>query len=71
MVPPTCLADDVQRSLQVSSSSEIVTAVYSHEIPRSVIASLAPLVFDAADRMDEVSSWILHDAAELSALVFA
>jgi N-acetylglucosamine kinase-like BadF-type ATPase len=70
--PATCLLQDVQKTLQISSPAEIVTAVYSHEVPRAVIASLAPLVFDAADRQDVVSCDILNSAAtELAAMVVA
>ena len=70
--PATCLVDDVLQQLQISSAAEIVTAVYSHEIPRSVIDSLAPLAFSAADRMDVVACDILNGAAtELAAMVVA
>ncbi len=70
--PTTCLLDDVMRMLGISSASEIVTAVYSHEVPRSVIAGLAPLAFDAADRLDVVSCDLLNGAAtELAAMVIA
>ncbi len=70
--PATCLQEDVIQALKVTSAAEIVTAVYSHEVPRSVIAGLAPLVFDAADRLDIVSCDILNGAAiELAAMVIA
>lgn len=70
--PATCLAEEVNQALQITSSAEIITAVYSHEVPRAVIAGLAPLVFDAADRMDVVSCDILNGAAvELAAMVVA
>lgn len=70
--PETCLLGDVCRSLEVASTVEIVTAVYSHEIPRAVIAGLAPLAFDAAERLDVVSCRIVTGAAsDLAAMVMA
>ena len=68
--PDTCLLNEVTQALKIESAAEIITAVYSNEIPRAVIAGLAPLVFDAADRMDIVSCDILNGAAvELAAMV--
>jgi N-acetylglucosamine kinase-like BadF-type ATPase len=68
--PDTCLVNEVAQALKIESAAEIITAVYSNEIPRAVIAGLAPLVFDAADRMDIVSCDILNGAAvELAAMV--
>jgi N-acetylglucosamine kinase-like BadF-type ATPase len=62
----------VCRTLDISSAAEIVTAVYSHEIPRAVIASLAPLAFDAAERLDAVSCDLVTNAAtDLAAMVIA
>jgi N-acetylglucosamine kinase-like BadF-type ATPase len=70
--PATCLLEDVCRTLEISSAAEIVTAVYSHEIPRSVMARLAPLAFDAAERLDTVACDLVTDAArDLSAMVLA
>ena len=68
----TRMVSDVLRELAVSSASEIVTAVYSHEVPRSVIAGLAPLAFEAAAAADLVAAEIIDQAArELAAMVVA
>ena len=65
----TCLVADVLASLQLSSPQEIVSAVYSHEVPRAVVAGLAALVFAATDKHDEVAADIIHHAAtELAAM---
>jgi N-acetylglucosamine kinase-like BadF-type ATPase len=70
--PSTCLSEEVLQQLQIKTPSEIVTAVYSHEIPRSVISELSPLAFNAADRLDVVACDILNGAAtELAAMVIA
>lgn len=65
----TCLVADVIGHLQLSSPQEIVTAVYSHEVPRAVVANMAALGFTAAARRDNVAMEILHQAAaELAAM---
>ena len=70
--PATRLLDDVLRQLAVRSASEIVTAVYSHEVPRAVIAGLAPLAFEAAALADPMAAEIVEQAAtELAAMVVA
>ena len=70
--PSTCLSEEVLQHLQIQSASELVTAVYSHEIPRSVISELAPLAFDAANRLDVVACDILNNAAtDLASMVVA
>ena len=70
--PATQLLDDVLRQLEVSSASDIVTAVYSHEVPRAVIAGLAPLGFAAAAAADHIAAEIIDQAAsELTAMVVA
>jgi len=65
----TCLVADVIGHLEVSSPQEIVTAVYSHEVPRAVVANMASLGFAAAARRDNVALEILKQAAaELAAM---
>jgi N-acetylglucosamine kinase-like BadF-type ATPase len=70
--PSTCLSEEVLQHLQIQSAGELVTAVYSHEIPRSVISELSPLAFDAARQLDIVACDILNNAAtDLAAMVVA
>ncbi len=70
--PATRLLDAVLGQLEVSSPSEIVTAVYSHEVPRAVIAELARLAFESAAISDEVAASIITGAAsELAMMVLA
>ena len=65
----TCLVADVIGHLELSSPQEIVTAVYSHEVPRAVVANMASLGFAAAARRDNVALEILKQAAaELAAM---
>ena len=65
----TCLVTDVTEHLELSSPQEIVTAVYSHEVPRAVVANMASLGFVAAARRDNVALEILKQAsAELAAM---
>ena len=65
----TCLVADVIGHLELSSPQEIVTAVYSHEVPRAVVANMASLGFSAAARRDNVALEILKQAAaELAAM---
>lgn len=68
----TCLVADVIGHLQLSSPREIVAAVYSHEVPRAVVANMAALGFAAAARQDHAAVEILNlAAAELAAMVVA
>lgn len=65
----TCLVADVMKHLHLQSPQEIVTAVYSHEVPRAVVANMASLGFAAAARRDNVALEILKQAAaELAAM---
>ena len=65
----TCLVADVLANLQLSSPQEIVSAVYSQEVPRAIVAGLAALAFAAAGRGDAVAVEIIHHAAtELAAM---
>ncbi len=65
----TCLVAEVLASLQLSSPQEIVSAVYSQEVPRAVVAGLAALAFAAAGRGDAVAVDIVrHAATELAAM---
>lgn len=65
----TRLVADVIGHLKLSSPQEIVTAVYSHEVPRAVVANMAALGFAAAARQDNVAAEILNQAAaELAAM---
>ncbi len=65
----TCLVADVLASLNLSSPQEIVTAVYSQEVPRAVVAGLAVLAFGAADRGDAAAlDLVRHAATELAAM---
>lgn len=69
---PTCLVADVLACLQLSSPQEIVSAVYSHEVPRAVVAGMAALAFTAAAKSDAVAKDIAHNAAtELAAMAVA
>lgn len=65
----TCLVADVLASIQVSSPAEIVSVVYSNDVPRAVVAGLAVLAFTASDRGDAVAVEVIHNAAtELAAM---
>jgi N-acetylglucosamine kinase-like BadF-type ATPase len=59
----TRLVGDVFEHLKISAPQEIVAAVYSHEIPRSVVASTAFLAFSASAAGDKVAIEILQQAA--------
>ena len=60
----TALLHPVLESLKISGTSEIVTAVYSSEIPRAVIAGLAPLLFQSELKEDVAVRNIVHQAAQ-------
>ncbi|MEJ7590995.1 MAG: BadF/BadG/BcrA/BcrD ATPase family protein [Planctomycetaceae bacterium] len=65
----TRLVADVIEHLKLSAPQDIVTAVYAHEVPRAVVANMAPLGFAAAARRDKLAMEILHQAAaELAAM---
>jgi len=65
----TRLVADVIEYLKLSAPQEIVTAVYSQEVPRAVVANMAALGFAAAARQDNVALEILKQAAaELAAM---
>lgn len=70
--PQTCLVADVLASLQLSAPQEIISAVYSQEVPRAVVAGLGALAFTAASKGDVVAVDIAHQAAtELAAMAVA
>lgn len=60
----TRLVTDVLTFLNLTSPQEIVTAVYSHEVPRAVVANVAFLAFSAASQDDVVARKILQNAAQ-------
>ncbi|GEM_PF-162856 len=65
----TCLVADVIESLNLTSPQEIINAVYSHDVPRAVVANMAGLGFAAAYKADSVAKGIIHQAAtELAAM---
>ena len=65
----TCLVADVLAWLQLSSPQEIVSAIYSHEVPRAIVAGMAESAFSAADKGDAVAADLTHHAAtELAAM---
>lgn len=66
----TRLLTDIISFLNLTSPQEIVTAVYSHEVPRAVVANVACLAFSAAGKNDLLAQKILHKAAkELAEMV--
>jgi len=66
----TRLSEAVLSHLSLKQPSELVTAVYGAEIPRAVIAGLAPLVFLQAELSDDVACEIVRfQATELAAMV--
>ncbi|MBL8811283.1 MAG: hypothetical protein JNM43_13995 [Planctomycetaceae bacterium] len=66
----TRLTEAVLTHLSLSQPSDIVAAVYGSEIPRAVIAGLAPLVFLQAELSDEVACEIVRfQATELATMV--
>ena len=65
----TRLVADVIEHLKLSSPQDIVTAVYSHDVPRAVVANTASLAFSASAQGDSVAREILRQAAsELAAM---
>lgn len=68
--PATGLSEAVLSHLLISQPSEIIAAVYGSEIPRAVIAGLAPVVFTQAELADEVACDIIRfQATELASMV--
>lgn len=68
----TSLSQTVCSMLGLHAIPEIVPAVYGAEIPRAVIAELAPAAFAAADEGDRVAEEILQsESAELARMVKA
>lgn len=68
--PATGLSEAVLHHLSISQPSEIVSAVYGSEIPRGVIAGLAPVVFTQAELADQVACDIIRfQATELASMV--
>jgi len=66
----TRLVSDVVEHFKLSSPQEIVAAVYSHEVPRAVVAETAFLAFSASNEGDSVAEEILRQAAtELASMV--
>lgn len=60
--PLTALAPAVCEQLQISTASDLVARIYSAEIPRALIAELAPLAFTLAEADDAVASSIISNA---------
>ncbi len=60
----TLLSELVLEREGLQSPPELVRSVYGAEAPRALIASLAELVEQAAERQDQVASGILKKAAE-------
>ncbi len=61
--PNTSLLQAVQSQLQIATPFEIVPAVYGNEIPRAIIASLAPIAFTEAEASDSVAQTIITASA--------
>ena len=61
--PPTSLTAAVSAQLGLAQPRDLITAVYQSAAPRTTIASLAPLVSDAAQHGDAVAAQILADSA--------
>lgn len=59
----TTLRDPLLQALHISSTADIVTAIYSADIPRAVIAGLAPLLFQPELAADTAVQSILQQAA--------
>lgn len=69
---PTVLTECVLCTLNIASPPEIIAAVYAAEIPRAVIAQLAPLAFSTAAEGDKTANTILDQAAkDLASMVTA
>jgi N-acetylglucosamine kinase-like BadF-type ATPase len=69
---PTQLKEEVLKSLGISTVPDIVPEVYGAEVPRAVIAELAPLAFSACAAGDPVAAEILNEASrQLASMVNA
>lgn len=62
--PQTLLTELISAQLDLPRPAAIVERVYGAVVPRQVIAELAPLVFDAAQRADAIAAEILHNASQ-------
>jgi N-acetylglucosamine kinase-like BadF-type ATPase len=62
--PQTLLTELISAQLDLPRPAAIVERVYGAVVPRQVIAELAPLVFDAAQRADAIAAAILHSASQ-------
>lgn len=70
--PQTSLQMAMPQQLQLTSPAELVTGVYGSADARTVVASLADVVFRMAEQQDHVSQQILSDACiELALMVTA
>jgi N-acetylmuramic acid 6-phosphate etherase len=70
--PATGLTERFLGSLGVSQPQELVPAIYRTGRDRTALASLAPLLFDAADAGDAIALGIVEDGArELAQMVAA
>jgi N-acetylglucosamine kinase-like BadF-type ATPase len=67
--PQTPLSPAVCEQLQISTAPELVARIYSAEIPRALIAELAPLAFTHAHNDDPVASRIVSTAGQDLALM--
>lgn len=67
--PATRLLPDLQQQLDATSPSELIARIYDSEMTREHIASLAVVVFDAAD--DLVAQQIIDSAAADLAIMVA
>ncbi|MFC1476934.1 N-acetylglucosamine kinase [candidate division KSB1 bacterium] len=68
-VPNTALSNIICQAFELNSIPEIVPLVYSEKVNREAIAALAPAVFDAARNKDAAALSILHEAADLLAVL--
>lgn len=62
--PQTLLTELISAQLDLPRPAAIVERVYGAVVPRQVIAELAPLVFDAAQRADTIATEILRNASQ-------
>lgn len=62
--PQTQLSPAVCEQLQISTASDLVARIYSAEIPRALIAELAPLAFSIARTGDPVATAIISAAGQ-------
>ena len=67
--PQTSLSPAVCEHLRISTAPELVARIYSAEIPRALIAELAPLAFTLAHANDTVAAAIVSTAGHELALM--